>query len=150
MTSLGRWRRDVAVGADAWVLSAVAAAVYYPLAVMGPDWWHGAVLPDMDPPFDLGWLHEFFAWTAGNVGQVLLWVFAATLVLLPLAAIATTGFSTGPRALQWSVVVARIVPTAALAAVPALAVGWFLLSQIAFLIASWLGMYHGDAVPAVP
>lgn len=150
MMPLARWRHDVAAGVDALILSAVAAAVYYPLTVLGPDWWHGAVLPDTDPPFDLGWLHNFFAWTAGTVGQALLWLFAATLVLLPIAAIATNGFTTGPPTLRRFVVFARVVPGVAVVAVPALAVGWFLLSQVALLIAPWLGMYHGNAVPAVP
>jgi hypothetical protein len=38
----------------------------------------------------------------------------------------------------------------ALVALPALAVGWFLVTQIAAFIAPSFGMYHGDSSPAVP
>jgi hypothetical protein len=44
----------------------------------------------------------------------------------------------------------RIASGGALAAVPALAVGWFALTQVAGLIAPWIGMYHEDINPAVP
>jgi hypothetical protein len=150
MTSPVRWRHDVAAGSDALILSAIAAAVYYPLASFGPEWWRGAVLPDLDPPFDLGWLHNFFAWAAGSLGQALLWVSGATIVLLPIVAVLTKGFSAGPPAVLRIVVVARTVPVIALGVVPALAVGWFILTQIALLVAPWIGMYHGEINPAVP
>ncbi|BEL04365.1 hypothetical protein Q0Z83_025560 [Actinoplanes sichuanensis] len=141
-----RW----AAGQDAFVLSVVAAVVYFPLAAYGPSWWQGSRLPDMDPPFDLGWLHDSFAWTAVYVGRPLLGVFLAMIVLLPIVAAFTNGFRTGPPVVAGVVTAAYGVPAIALAAVPAVAVGWFLLTQIAALIAPWLGMYHGDSVPAVP
>jgi hypothetical protein len=139
-----------AAGQEALVLSVIAAAVYYPLTRFGPRWWRGAKLPDMDPPFDLGWLHNGFAWIAEYVGRPLLWVFGAMIVLLPIMAAFTHGFRTGPPAVIRVVTAACTVPVVALVAVPALAVIWFLLTQLAALIAPWLGMYHGDASPAVP
>lgn len=150
MTAPARTRPDLKAGRDALILSAIAAAVYYPLTTFGPGWWRGAVLPDTDAPLDLGWLHNFFAWTAGSVGQVLLWVFVATIVVLPVLALLTKGFSRGAAVAGRIVTVAWAVPGVALAAVPALAVGWFLLTQIVGLIAPWIGMYHGNATPAVP
>lgn len=132
------------------LLSAIAAVVYYPVTTLGPGWWRGAVLPDLDPPFDLGWLHDFFAWVAGNVGPVLLGLFGATVILLPVVGFLTKGFSAGPPAIRRTVTITTVVPTIALIAVPALAVGWFLLSQLAYLIAPWLGMYHGEINPVVP
>jgi hypothetical protein len=150
MPSPVRRQRTFASGWDAWILSAIAAAVYYPLAVFGPGWWQGARLSDMDPPFDLGWLHNLFAWTAGSVGQALLWVFGGMILLLPIMAIFTNRFSAGPPAVKRVVASAWTVPCAALVAVPALAIGWFALTQIAYLIAPFVGMYHGDVTPAVP
>jgi hypothetical protein len=141
-----RW----AAGQDALVLSVIAAAVYYPLTEFGPRWWRGARLPDMDPPFDLGWLHNGFAWMAEYVGRPLLWVFGVMIVLLPVVAAFTKGFRTGLPVVIRVVTAAYTVPLVALVAVPTLAAGWFLLTQIAAFIAPGLGMYHGDSVPAVP
>jgi hypothetical protein len=150
MPSLMRRQQDLAACSGALTMSAITAAVYYPLTTFGPEWLRGARLPDMDPPFDLEWLHNFFAWTAAHVGQVLFWGFVATIVLLPVIALLTKGFTAGPPAVKRVDSVTRIVPVVALAAVPALAVGWFALTQVAGLIAPWIGMYHGGATPAVP
>ncbi|HEV2778723.1 MAG TPA: hypothetical protein VGX25_04915 [Actinophytocola sp.] len=104
----------------------------------------------MDPPFDLEWLHNLFAWTAEHVGLILLLLFGATIVLLPITTALVTIFNAGRAALNSARTIASAVPVGALAAVPVLAVGWFVLTQIAALIAPFLGMYHGEATPAVP
>jgi len=136
--------------ADALVLSAVAAATFYPLATYGPGWWRGARLPDMDAPFDLAWLHNGFAWTAQYVGPVLFWLFAATVGLLVVVGAFTAGFRTSSPVLRRALGLARTVPALALLAVAALAVAWFVLTQVAAVIAPFLGMYHGEINPAVP
>ncbi|MDG6109843.1 hypothetical protein Daura_17640 [Dactylosporangium aurantiacum] len=142
--------RQYPAGGSALVLSAVAAAVCYPLATYGPGWWRGARLPDMDPPFDLGWLHDGLAWTAQYVGPVLCSVFAALAVALLVVAAFTGGFRTRSATVGRLVAAGRAGPGAALALVAALAVGWFLLTQVAALVAPLLGMYHGEIHPAVP
>jgi hypothetical protein len=150
MPSLRRRRQDLAACSSTLIMSAIAAAVYYPLTTFGPEWLRGARLPDMDPPFDLEWLHNFFAWTVASVGQVLFWGFVATIVLLPIVALLTKGYTAGPPAAKRADSVAWAVPVVALAAVPALAFGWLVLTQFAGVIAPWFGMYHGDINPAVP
>lgn len=142
--------RQNPAGGSALVLSAVAAAVFYPVAAYGPGWWRGARLPDMDPPFDLAWLHDGFAWAARYVGPVLCGAFAALALALAVVAAFTSGFRTRSTAVGRLVAAGRAGPGAALALVAALAVGWFLLTQVAALVAPLLGMYHGDAQPAVP
>lgn len=72
------------------------------------------------------------------------------IVLLPIVAAFTKGFRTGPPVVKRMVTAAYAVPAIALVTVPALAVGWFLLTQVAALIAPLFGMYHGDSSPAVP
>jgi hypothetical protein len=72
------------------------------------------------------------------------------IVLLPVVAAFTKGFRTGLPVVIRVVTAAYTVPVVALVAVPTLAAGWFLLTQIAAFIAPGLGMYHGDSVPAVP
>jgi hypothetical protein len=128
---------------DGLVLSAVAGATYYGLATYGPGWWRGARLPDVDPPLDLRWLHDGFAWTAQYVGTALYWLFAATAGLLVVGAAVRRSWPRLERA-------AVAVPAVALLAVPALAVAWFVATQVALVIAPLLGMYHGEARPAVP
>ncbi|WP_327002987.1 hypothetical protein OHA72_49205 [Dactylosporangium sp. NBC_01737] len=143
-------RQYPADGRDALILSAVAAAIFHPLSAYGPGWWRGARLHDMDPPFDLEWLHNAFAWTAQYLGPVLFWLFAAAFVLLVIVGAFTAGFRTDSPALRRALGVARTAPALALLAVAALGVGWFLLTQVAALIAPFLGMYHGEIHPAVP
>jgi hypothetical protein len=132
------------------VLSALAAATFYPLASYGPGWWRGARLPDMDAPFDLAWLHNGFAWTAQYVGPVLFWLFAATVVLLVVVGAFTAGFRTSSPVPRRALEVAVTAPAGALLSVAVLAVTWFLLTQVAALIAPLLGMYHGEINPSVP
>lgn len=143
-------RPQWAAGQDVVILSVIAAVVYLPLVWFGPRWWRGARLPGMDPPFDLGWLHNGFAWIAEYIGRPLLGVFGATILLLPIVAAATRGFRTAPPVVTRVVTTASTAVLIALFAVPVLAVSWFLLAQLAALIAPWLGMYHGDGIPAVP
>jgi hypothetical protein len=135
---------------ETMVVTAIAAAVYYPVMLFVPGWLSGTRLPDMDPPFDLVWLHDFFAWTAGNVGLVMLCLFGTMIVALPVIAALTKSADEPPPFVSRTMTFAQIVSGVAVIAVPALAVGWFLLTQIAALIAPFLGMYHGNAVPAVP
>ncbi|MEV0136053.1 hypothetical protein AB0H83_47400 [Dactylosporangium sp. NPDC050688] len=142
--------RQYPAGGSALVLSAVAAATYYPLATYGPGWWRGARLPDMDPPFDLAWLHDGLAWAAQYLGPVLYWTFAALALALVVVAAFTSGFRTRSAAVGRLVTAGRAGPGAALALVAALAAGWFLLTQVAALVAPLFGMYHGEIHPAVP
>ena len=143
-------RQHPADGRAALILSSIAAATFYPLSTYGPGWWRGARLHDMDPPFDLRWLHNGFAWTAQYVGPVLFWLSGATVVLLVIVGAFTAGFRTQSAAGRRVLGAARTAPAVALTAVAALAVAWFLLTQLAALIAPFLGMYHGEIHPAVP
>ncbi|MET7427236.1 hypothetical protein [Dactylosporangium sp. NPDC005555] len=127
-------------------LCVVAAVTYFLLAAYGPGWWRGARLDDVDAPLDLGWLHDGFAWLAQYVGAVLAWLFGSAAGLL--VVVVAARFE--PAWLARAVAVARTVPMVALLAVPGLAVAWFLASQVALLIAPFLGMYHGEYHPAVP
>ncbi|GAB3830725.1 hypothetical protein ACFPIJ_30755 [Dactylosporangium cerinum] len=142
--------RREAEGWQALAHSAVAAAVFYPLATYGPGWWRGARLPYMDPPFDLAWLHDAFAWTAQYVGPVLTGAFGGMALLLLIVAAFTSGFRSESAAVGRVVSAGWSAPVLALFAVAALAVAWFALSQVAAFIAPFLGMYHGEIYPAVP
>ncbi len=137
-------------GGTALVLSAVAAAALYPLARFGPGWWRGARLRDMDPPFDLRWLHNGFAWLAQYAGPVLVVLCGALALLMLIVAAFTSGFRTRSAVVGRLVAAALAVPGGALLSVAALAVVWFLLTQVAALVAPYLGMYHGEIHPAVP
>jgi hypothetical protein len=143
-------RQDEASGWAALILSAVAAAVFHPLARHGPGWWRGARLDDMDAPFDLAWLHNGFAWLAQYAGPVLSWLFGAMAVALLVVAAFTSGFRTGSAGVGRLVRAGRIWPGAALAGLVALVVLWLFMTQLAALIAPYLGMYHGEINPAVP
>lgn len=142
--------QNPAGGGRALVLSALAAVALYPLATYGPGWWRGARLHDMDAPFDLAWLHNGFAWLAQYVGPVLVVLCGGLALAMLVVAAFTSGFRSGSPAVRRMVSVAVTVPGGALVCVAALAVAWFLLTQVAFLIAPLLGMYHGEIHPAVP
>lgn len=138
---------------DGWTalgLSALAVVVYHPLAMFAPGWWRGARFSDMEPPFDLLWLHNMLAWLAGHVGLAVWWVFLAVVVLLPVVAVGTRGFRAVPPVVERMVSGVVVAAGLAVLAVPALAVAWFLVTQVAALLAPYLGMYHGDYRPAVP
>jgi hypothetical protein len=143
-------RTDVVGGWTAFVLSVVAVVVYYPIAMFAPGWWRGARLSDMDAPFDLAWLHDALAWSAEYVGRALAWAFLAAGVVLLVAGVLTRGFRPAPPVVEKMAANVAAAAGLALVAVPALAVGWFLCTQIAFLIAPHLGMFHGEYRPAVP
>ena len=151
MREAARYRLAMALReADGWSALLLSAAAFASLAMFGPGWWRGARLPDMDAPFDLAWLHDGFAWTAQYVGPVLAFAFGAMAVVLLVVAAFTSGFRSDSAVVERMVWAGLVWPGAALVALPALAVVWFLLTQVAAFVAPFFGMYHGEYHPAVP